>query len=287
MRRATVSGSTAADTAHAASSVASDDPSAGTGPAGDAATRFERDGFCHLPALLEPVVVTHLNEALEEAFGTALPDGPYGILRHNLRRLVPAFAEVLADGRIAARMAELLGLSSIRLFQDPLVWKPPGTCADIAWHQDYAYLPLAEPLGVTLWVALDDADQGNGCLRYVPGSQHAGECAPTVFAAGTGTPPASDLPAIDLRGREAEVVSLPVRAGDGIAHHPLVWHGSPGNSSTRQRRAWSMNWISADARWQPGHAPHPFNYQLAPVAGSMVEGELFPLFVFGAPSVPD
>lgn len=39
------------------------------------------------------------------------------------------------------------------------------------WHQDAPYWPIVAPMTeVTAWVALDDADEDNGCMSMVPGS---------------------------------------------------------------------------------------------------------------------
>ena len=71
---------------------------------------------------------------------------------------------------------------------------------------------------------------------------------------------------------------MPVHAGDLVAHDPLVWHMSPRNDSSRQRRALTFSWIGSNVRWAPEHAPHPFNQRLEPTPGAPVRGALFPRF---------
>src|SRR5262249_51023531 len=44
----------------------------------------------------------------------------------------------------------------------------------VAWHQDLTYWGLEPPFAVTAWLAIDDADQENGCMRVIPGS-HVGQ----------------------------------------------------------------------------------------------------------------
>ena len=239
---------------------------------------WHTDGFALLPGLLTAEAVERLRADVAAVFGKGTADGPHGILRHNPWRRLPVFAEVLGQGHMARRLCQLIDSPRLRLFQDNLVWKPPGVETGIAWHQDYAYWPLAAPDGVTLWVALDDADADNGCLRYLPGSHREGERAAPGFVEGAAPAAASALPPIRIAGREAEAVAMAVRAGDGIAHHPLVLHTSSANRSRRQRRAWSLSFVAEDARWCPAHAPHPFNHQLAPADGDVLSGELFPVF---------
>ncbi len=167
------------------------------------------------------------------------------------------------------------------LFQDNLVWKRPGAGARIEWHQDYSYWPLSSPAGLTLWIALDAADVADGCIHYLPGTHRLGERAPQDFVAGARQGARPDLEPLDARGREHEAVPVRAAPGDAIAHDPLVWHMSPPNRSQRERRALTVSWIEPSNRWAPAHAPHPYNYLLAPREGANVTGELFPVFGAG------
>ena len=99
-----------------------------------------------------------LRPAVESLPPEAIHPGPYGLIFHNLWRRVPLFAEEIERGRLAALAMELLEAPSLRLFQDLLISKPPGTSEILKWHQDFSYWPLDAPRGITLWIALDDAD---------------------------------------------------------------------------------------------------------------------------------
>lgn len=243
---------------------------------------YAERGVVTLPPPLPADTLQALCGALEAwSADTAATASSYGILRHNLWREVPLFREVLEgpSGRGLARLAaDLLAVSAVTLFQDNLIWKPPGTSAGVQWHQDYAYWPLSAPCGVTFWLALDDADEANGCLRYIPGTHREGERQPTNFTAPGAAPWRQDLPPLDTARRTSE--SRPLLAGGLLAHHPLTWHMSGGNPSLRHRRAWSLTWVTDAARWAPDHAPHPYNHWLAPTPGAPVAGESFLRFCF-------
>jgi ectoine hydroxylase-related dioxygenase (phytanoyl-CoA dioxygenase family) len=238
--------------------------------------RLRRDGFVPLGRVLDEETTALLASEVERSLGRAPTASEYGVLRHNLWQIVPAFEDVLRRGELARIARELLGLDEVVLFQDHLVWKPPGA-ARVEWHQDYGYWPLEAPAGLTLWIALDRTDRENGCLHYLARTHEEGERAPQDFMAGADQP-ASNLPPLDALAREHEATPLPALAGDGIAHDPLVWHMSPANASDRDRRAWSITWIAPGNRWNPAHAPHPFNFELRPRPGEPVAGGLFPRF---------
>lgn len=240
-------------------------------------TAYERDGYAVLEESLDATVVHQLRTAFEAWPGREAATGPYGILKNNVRREVPYVAQLIGDGALGAIACELLGSPEVALFQDNLVWKPPGG-ARIEWHQDYSYWPLDRPAGVTLWIAVDDAYAENGCMHYIPGTHLMGERQPADFIAGAGQPQRTDLPPLSWRDREQEAVAATVVSGRIVAHHPLVWHMSPANTAPRARRALTLTWILPNVRWDPSHAPHPYLYTLHPAPGDRVVGEVFPRF---------
>ncbi len=239
---------------------------------------YARQGYAELGQLLDLDAVATLNEELADQEGRVLEHGDYGVLHNNAWRWHRGFSELIQSGQLAAVARVLLQVSDVVLFQDNLVWKTPGTTTRLEWHQDYSYWPLSEPDGVTLWLALDDANTDNGCLHFLSGTHLLGERQPADFVRGAEQPPIPTLPPLDWQKREHEAVPVPVQAGCLLAHHPLVWHMSPANLSNRHRRAFATTWLSSRVRWNPDHAPHPFNHELDARKGDPVTGENFPQF---------
>jgi len=167
---------------------------------------------------------------------------------------------------------------AITCFQDNVICKVPNTTDQVQWHQDYSYWPLDRPLGVTLWVALTDANEDNGCMSFVKQSHHLGEKCPTNFVPGSNQPLRPDLPPLPIEEAHRGAHPFPALNGDIIAHHPLAWHMSSGNQSADWRCAWSITFLHPDVRWSPQHAPHPFNLSEKPAEGDPVHGPLFPKF---------
>ena len=181
--------------------------------------------------------------------------------------------ECLLTGALAELAAECLGTTPV-LFQDHLVSKTPGTAEPVKWHQDYSYWPLANAKGLTMWVALDDATLDNGCLHYAKASHLGGEYRAADFIEGATQTPQAALPPLQVPPNA--VVPMPVAAGSVLLHDPLVLHMSAGNRTAHPRRAWSISWVTEAARWAPEHAPHPYNYTLAPKAGEPLDPTRFP-----------
>ena len=68
-----------------------------------------------------------------------------------------------------------------RLLEDELVYqrvalfgKVPRGGEATPPHQDGYYFKLAPAEAATMWLALDEVDEENGCVRYVRGSNHRG-----------------------------------------------------------------------------------------------------------------
>ena len=52
--------------------------------------------------------------------------------------------------------------------------KAPGVSQPTPAHQDGFYWMLEPCEGVTMWLAMDNVDEENGCVRYVRGSHKMG-----------------------------------------------------------------------------------------------------------------
>ena len=115
--------------------------------------------------------------------------------------------------------------------------KPPCTRHVTPPHQDNYYFCLAPPHVVTIWLALDDVDVENGCLRYVAGS-HRGGYRPHAKSRILGfSQGITDYSADDFV-RETAVI---LKAGDAVAHHGMTIHRADANhSTTRHRRSFAM-----------------------------------------------
>jgi ectoine hydroxylase-related dioxygenase (phytanoyl-CoA dioxygenase family) len=158
-------------------------------------------------------------------------------------------AQVLSElvGRLAS---QLMGYSGVRILQDNVLWKPPGTKA-IGFHQDSSYADyLVPPEMVTCWVSLHETEAGAGPLEFVRGS-HAWPKSPperTQFHAPDDWLAGARAAAPD--GQEPETVPVVVKAGGGSFHHGLCWHGSaPNTSGSVARMALVSHFVPVETRF--------------------------------------
>lgn len=115
--------------------------------------------------------------------------------------------------------------------------KPPGTNHITPPHQDNYYFNLKPPHVLTIWMALDDVDEENGCLRYVAGSHLNGfrlHGRSNVLGFSQGI--------IDYGPQDLDrEVQIHLQPGDVVAHHGMTIHRAEANTSpTRSRRSFAM-----------------------------------------------
>ena len=142
-------------------------------------------------------------------------------------------AQKLLDGGVVAK--------NMQYFNKPSsIGKPTPP------HQDGWYFMIDPCAALTLWFALDDVDEENGCVRYLPGSHLEGlrthQRSQTLgFSQGLVGYPSKD--------EIAREVGPHLRAGDLLAHDALTIHRTDGNSSiTRNRRALGFIYYSDRAQ---------------------------------------
>ncbi len=168
---------------------------------------------------------------------------PDRVLFHCLGhwRITPGFHDLLWNPALLVPASQLLE-GAVRFWHDQLFCKPAKHGGVVAWHQDYSYWTRTKPMEhLTVWIALDDSREDNGCLRYVPGS-HRWPLLPMPALAGDMDGLRQVLSPQQIEQFNKEVL-VEVRAGECAFHHPLLVHGSKENRSERSRRAAVVNYV--------------------------------------------
>ncbi len=104
----------------------------------------------------------------------------------------------------------------------------------VDWHQDLKYWGFDPPYAVTAWVAVDDSDVENGCMRVIPGSHREGIVEHTTSSKSGNILSRNQAIRNELVD-ESKAVDLVLRAGQISLHHGEVFHASNPNRSSRRR----------------------------------------------------
>lgn len=152
--------------------------------------------------------------------------------------------DILTDKRLVAAVSDVLG-------DDVIGWgshffcKMPRDGKAVAWHQDASYWPLSPSKAVTVWLAIDDADVENGCMRFVAGSHHFGHM---TYRPSDSADHNVLSQTIENAEQYGQVVLDELKAGQVSLHSDLLLHGSEANNSDRRRCGLTIRYCSADVR---------------------------------------
>ena len=218
---------------------------------------FEQEGYVALPGFLTGQEVVEVHANLVRFIAEVLPGLPreqvfYEDLSRpdTLKQIQqmhthdPFFGQ-LFEGKFKALAEELLdgGVvgKNMQYFN-----KPPKIGKPTPPHQDGYYFMLEPCEALTMWLALDEVDEENGCVRYVQGSRYSGmrphgRTQTLGFSQGiTDYGTAEDV---------ANEVAISAKPGDLLAHHAMTVHRADGNqSATRNRRALGFIYYSERAK---------------------------------------
>jgi non-haem Fe2+, alpha-ketoglutarate-dependent halogenase len=156
--------------------------------------------------------------------------------------------DLLTDARIVSYAKDLLGENVIG-WGSHFFCKMPGDGKRVSWHQDASYWPLTPSKAVTVWLAIDDADVENACMRFIPGSHWFGHLTYTLRED-------DDANVLNQTVEGVEQLQAPVddelKAGEISIHSDLLVHGSEANASRRRRCGLTLRYCPADVRAELG-----------------------------------
>jgi phytanoyl-CoA hydroxylase len=227
------------------------------------ASHFERDGFLAVRGLISREEIAEIRTA----FMDAAADGPvpglsdmprtssgtgHDPLSRYPRMMHPHKHQDKEVGRIARRfmldprlkpiLADLFGEEPFAC-QSMFYFKPPGARGQDL-HQDNFYLRVKPGTCMAAWVAVDDADAGNGGMMCVPQTSMLDIACPepsdpTLFFTTEHVEPPPGL--------EPQMMQL--KAGDVLFFNGSVIHGStPNTSADRFRRSLIFHYVPASTR---------------------------------------
>lgn len=219
---------------------------------------FKRDGYVALRGFLSPDEVAALHRHLKRFKEEKMPEMPAEHVFYEekdnastLKQLQRLFAYddyfhgLMFESQFE-RLAEALLEDDVDGKNMQYFNKPPGVGQPTPPHQDGYYFKLDPCEALTMWLALEEADEENGCIHYVKGSNHDGmrphgRTGTLGFSQGI-----TDFGTESDRAREE---AMPAQPGDLLAHHAMTIHRASGNeSATRSRQALGFIYYAARAK---------------------------------------
>jgi ectoine hydroxylase-related dioxygenase (phytanoyl-CoA dioxygenase family) len=221
------------------------------------AAQFDEEGYVVVEDLVDADTVATVRadlDALEaevDAFLQTREDGRFSIAEtgaltialHAVTRS-PAARALSAHPAILGLCADLIG-PDVRLYWDQAVYKKTEKPRRVPWHQDNGYTYVEPQEYLTVWLALTDATEANGCPEVAPGCHRLGTL---------------EHHYVDPLGWECleegtPSVAAPVRAGGAVVFSSLTPHRTGPNLTSDVRKAYILQYCPSDAAVLEGD-PH-------------------------------
>jgi len=150
------------------------------------------------------------------------------------------------NDRILDFVEQLLG-SKFALWNSSFFAKPAHNGFETPWHQDGQYWPINPLATCTVWLAIDDATEENGCLRFIKGS-HKDKKIKDHYRNNKENLTLHQ----ELNKNEYDIsksVSLLLKRGQISLHDVYMVHGSKENNSPNSRRAMTMRFFPLSSKF--------------------------------------
>ena len=168
-----------------------------------------------------------------------------GKWRYKSHLVFPWIDELKRCSNILDVVEDLLG-GDIMVWTTHLYPKEPQDGRFISWHQDSAHWGLDSDKILTVWIALTDANEANGCMRMMPGSHKNG------IVPHTDTWDPNNIltrgQTIDEEIDESKAAWVKLKAGEASFHHVDMWHASKPNETSSRRVGLALRYITPEAR---------------------------------------
>jgi hypothetical protein len=209
---------------------------------------FNRDGYLKGIRIFSPQEMAGIREYFDELLARTLAAGgdSYSISTAHLR--YGRVYDLLTQPRIVACVKDLLG-ENVIAWGSHFFCKMPGDGKRVSWHQDASYWPLTPSKAVTAWLAIDDADAANACMRFIPGSHVLGHLTYALSENDEANVLNQTVAGVEQLG---EPVLVELKAGEISIHSDLLLHGSEANQSARRRCGLTLRYCAADVRARLG-----------------------------------
>lgn len=225
----------------------------------EAIAAYKRDGFTIVRGVFTPTECDHYSNyftAMIERGGDGYAENTVDThhpdpLKRYPRLLQPHRSDAtvfnyMTDPRIRTLLTTLTGAEPYAV-QTMVYFKPPGARGQNL-HQDNLYLLVHPGTCIAAWLALDDCDEENGCMVFVP------DTAELPIICQVTTPGLEEeqwgmLETPRPPGVGEAMVHARMKRGDVVFFNGSVIHGSFKNrSESRFRRALIAHYVAAEAK---------------------------------------
>ena len=205
---------------------------------------FNENGFVKGIRVFQDAEITRIRGTFDDILASVAAAGGDSYSISSAHLSYPLAYDLLTEPRIVDCVSDLLG-DDIIGWGSHFFCKMPHDGKSVAWHQDASYWPLSPSKTVTVWLAIDDADIENACMRFIAGSHWKGH-----LTYRPSTPEEHNVlnQTVENVEQYGEEVIDNLAAGEISIHSDLLLHGSEANESDRRRCGLTLRYCTPDVR---------------------------------------
>lgn len=157
--------------------------------------------------------------------------------------------KIARSPRVLEAVRAIMG-SDVLVLASRLWSKLPSDEKFVSWHQDVNYFGIdPSDAACNIWIALTDASEQAGCMRFIPGSHANGLIEHEITMAANNLLTRGQT----VRGVEtSQSVAAPLAPGECSFHHGHALHCSQPNQSDHRRVGFSMILLQPHVRSTTG-----------------------------------
>lgn len=189
---------------------------------------------------------------------------------HAMHDLIPEW-ERISYRESLYTFAKAIGQKEPTIVQSQYIYKQPQIGGKVHPHTDSTFINTKPISCFGAWIALEDADQNNGCLLVIPGS-HKGPLQNLFIR--TGNKHMTELIPTDnnkVTWDEKKLIPLEVKKGTLVLLHGSVVHASSLNRSDRSRHAFVLHLVDLKSEWPAYNwLQRPEDMPFKPMGGNLL-----------------
>ena len=205
---------------------------------------FNRDGYIKGIRIFSDAKIGEIRAYFDQLLAKTLAEGGDAYSINSAHLTYGRVFDLLANERITAHIKDLLGEHLVG-WGSHFFCKMPRDRKTVSWHQDASYWPMTPSKTATVWLAIDDADVDNACMRFIPGSHHHGHLTYKLSEEDENNVLFQTVPTAEQYG---EPIDVELKAGEISIHSDMLLHGSNANTSGRRRCGLTLRYCAAEVR---------------------------------------
>lgn len=210
---------------------------------------YNREGYLRPFDVFDAKEIAEIRGYIDGLIADMGDQGAFGINCYQAR--LSGLWDIANDPRILDYVEDIIG-PNIMCWATAILSKPAHSPKYVPWHQDASFWRLSPARTVTVWLAIDDVDEDNAAMLWIPRTHDKGHFeleetkGDSVFHIQTKGADDMGTPVVDA-----------LRAGQISLHADMIIHGSKPNVSDRRRCGLTLRYCPTDVEivdpeWEKG-----------------------------------